>query len=153
MLSVVPRCLICRATFSFKRHHRKPQDETGQYRKYELQIDRIGLWSGRKPVFRTVQMLDVESQKHDQVCCRQRAECLLPIQPASHSGIPYRNQRILAEHSPLESFEDQNFFDILRFRIRNAQRSATSSMILAVGLPAPWPARVSIRIRTGLSPA
>ena len=36
---------------------------------------------------------------------------------------------------------------------RKAHRSAASSMILAVGLPAPWPAFVSMRIRIGLSPA
>ncbi len=34
---------------------------------------------------------------------------------------------------------------------RNAHWSAVSSMILAVGFPAPWPARVSMRIRIGLS--
>ena len=31
--------------------------------------------------------------------------------------------------------------------------SARSSMILAVGLPAPWPAFVSMRIRIGAGPA
>ncbi len=31
--------------------------------------------------------------------------------------------------------------------------SARSSMILSVGLPAPWPAFVSMRIRTGAGPA
>ncbi len=35
---------------------------------------------------------------------------------------------------------------------RKAQRSATSSMTLAVGLPAPWPALVSMRRRMGASP-
>ena len=34
---------------------------------------------------------------------------------------------------------------------RNAQRSAASSICLVVGLPAPWPALVSIRISVGLS--
>ncbi len=34
---------------------------------------------------------------------------------------------------------------------KNAHWSAVSSMILAVGFPAPWPARVSMRIRIGLS--
>ncbi len=34
---------------------------------------------------------------------------------------------------------------------RNASSSAASSICLAVGLPAPWPARVSIRISAGLS--
>src|SRR3546814_9896674 len=33
-----------------------------------------------------------------------------------------------------------------------AQVSAASSMILSVGLPEPWPARVSMRTRCGLSP-
>ena len=40
---------------------------------------------------------------------------------------------------------------ILKTLTRNAHWSAASSMSLAVGLPAPWPALVSIRIRTGLS--
>src|SRR5690606_27942356 len=34
-----------------------------------------------------------------------------------------------------------------------AYLSAASAMILSVGLPLPWPARVSTRIRCGLSPA
>ena len=34
----------------------------------------------------------------------------------------------------------------------NAHRSAVSSMILSVGLPEPWPARVSMRIRCGFGP-
>src|SRR3546814_15445281 len=34
-----------------------------------------------------------------------------------------------------------------------AYLSAASAMILSVGLPLPWPARVSMRIRCGLSPA
>src|SRR5688572_16702480 len=36
---------------------------------------------------------------------------------------------------------------------RNAHVSAASSISFNVGLPAPWPARVSMRISTGLSPA
>src|SRR5262249_52850019 len=35
---------------------------------------------------------------------------------------------------------------------RKARRSAHSSMIFDNGLPAPWPARVSMRIRAGRSP-
>ena len=42
---------------------------------------------------------------------------------------------------------------IPRFFTRNAQSSAISSIRLAVGLPAPWPARVAMRISTGLSHA
>ena len=38
-------------------------------------------------------------------------------------------------------------------RATKAQRSAYSSMTLSVGLPAPWPARVSMRAKTGASPA
>src|ERR1044071_5376856 len=38
-----------------------------------------------------------------------------------------------------------------RFLTRNAQRSACSSMILLVGLPAPCPALVSIWMSTGLA--
>ena len=36
-----------------------------------------------------------------------------------------------------------------RTLIRNAYSSANSSMIFAVGLPAPWPAFVSMRASTG----
>ncbi len=39
-----------------------------------------------------------------------------------------------------------------RFLTTKAHSSAISSMRLAVGLPAPWPALVSMRIKTGLSP-
>src|SRR5436309_4223703 len=42
---------------------------------------------------------------------------------------------------------------IFSSRAKNAHRCAASSMILPVGLPAPWPARVSMRIRMGASPA
>src|SRR5439155_15697301 len=41
---------------------------------------------------------------------------------------------------------------ISRFLTRNAHWSAASSMIFAVGRPAPWPARVSIRASTGAGP-
>ncbi len=34
----------------------------------------------------------------------------------------------------------------------NAQLSAASAITLSVGLPDPWPARVSMRIRWGLGP-
>ena len=40
-----------------------------------------------------------------------------------------------------------------RFFTRNAHRSVISSIRLLVGFPPPWPARVSMRIRTGLSQA
>jgi len=36
---------------------------------------------------------------------------------------------------------------------RNAHMSAVSSIVFETGLPAPWPAAVSMRIRTGASPA
>ena len=36
--------------------------------------------------------------------------------------------------------------------VRNASTSADASISFIVGVPAPWPARVSMRIRTGLSP-
>src|SRR5260370_42189854 len=39
-----------------------------------------------------------------------------------------------------------------RFCTRNAQRSAASSMILLVGLPAPCPAFVSVRVNQGGRP-
>src|SRR5258708_4024783 len=38
-------------------------------------------------------------------------------------------------------------------RTRNAIESEASSITLAVGLPAPWPARVSMRMSVGWSPA
>ena len=37
-------------------------------------------------------------------------------------------------------------------RAANAHRSAVSAIALSVGLPAPWPARVSMRARCGLGP-
>ena len=40
-----------------------------------------------------------------------------------------------------------------RLLTRKAKRSAASSILFVVGLPAPWPALVSIRIRTGSGPA
>src|SRR5438270_5408203 len=42
---------------------------------------------------------------------------------------------------------------IPRFFTKNAHSSAYSSICFVVGLPAPWPARVSIRISTGAEPA
>ena len=42
---------------------------------------------------------------------------------------------------------------IPRFFARKASLSATSSIALAVGLPAPWPAEVSTRMRMGAGPA
>src|SRR4051812_4915967 len=42
---------------------------------------------------------------------------------------------------------------ISRFLTRNAQVSAASSIALEVGRPAPWPARVSMRAKTGAGPA
>lgn len=38
-----------------------------------------------------------------------------------------------------------------KFANKNDQRSAYSSIDLLTGVPAPWPARVSIRISVGLS--
>ena len=57
--------------------------------------------------------------------------------------------------SRTESFVRGRYFpaSIPRLCMRNAQRSACSSMSFGVGLPAPWPALVSMRISTGASPA
>ena len=42
------------------------------------------------------------------------------------------------------------YFSIPRFFTRNAHSSAISSIRLLVGFPPPWPARVSMRISTGV---
>jgi len=51
----------------------------------------------------------------------------------------------------LHSTQNGNF--IPRLFARKAHWSVASSMILLVGLPAPWPARVSILIKIGAGPA
>ncbi len=82
----------------------------------------------------------------DEKAGRRAAGRVTPAPPATLSALAAagRLHREAAPGVPLSG--------IFRTWTRNAHWSAISSMAIEVGLPAPWPARVSIRTSTGASP-
>ena len=56
------------------------------------------------------------------------------------------------ERRPAAEEHARRAYFIPRLFTRNAHWSAASSISFEVGLPAPWPARVSMRINVGASP-
>src|SRR5262249_37266245 len=80
------------------------------------------------------------------------ANCVTPIpeEPAGERDLLRPCRRPVPHHHSDAASLGGKF--ILSSFTRKAYTSDSSSMILAVGLPAPWPARVSMRINTGASP-
>jgi len=53
---------------------------------------------------------------------------------------------------PLIAIIDIRYFASPKFSAKKAYTSADSSIIVEVGSPEPWPARLSAQMSTGLSP-
>ena len=97
---------------------------------------------------------DIESGERELYDMNKRP---LPAREPPPEGRPERHREALRPRHdtppvPRRDLPGVAFpYSIPRDRTRKAHTSAASSMILAVGLPAPWPARVSMRMSTGLS--
>jgi len=77
-------------------------------------------------------------------CANSGDSDLLLCQKSAFNGDNLRKQA---------GFAYFNCTSMFRFRATKAQESAVSSIVFEIGLPAPCPALVSIRISTGAWPA